>query len=144
LIEYGTVAYDGLALDSQIGFEYLLHLLRAAFGTFRSSQDVRLESAKWDKADIDQVAVTNPDFTSTRPRSRLFARAVGSLVRDTRANGACASFPTSWAGAPLFSNNLCSLRVFLSLTRSRHRPAVAAPNSPAPRSPDAGDVLSFG
>ena len=28
-------------------------------GTSRTSQDVRLESAKWGKADLDQVAVTN-------------------------------------------------------------------------------------
>ena len=30
-----------------------------AVGTFRTSADVRLESAKWAKADIDQVAVTD-------------------------------------------------------------------------------------
>src|SRR5258708_6058792 len=36
-------------------------------GTFRTSQDVRLESAKWANADIDQVAVTNRNFISTRP-----------------------------------------------------------------------------
>jgi hypothetical protein len=34
-------------------------------GTFRTSQDVRLESAKWGKADLDQVAVTNRNFMST-------------------------------------------------------------------------------
>jgi hypothetical protein len=34
----------------------LLHLLTAGFGTSRTSRDVRLESAKWAKADIDQVA----------------------------------------------------------------------------------------
>jgi hypothetical protein len=33
----------------------------------RTSQDVRLESAKWGKADLDQVAVTNRNFMSTRP-----------------------------------------------------------------------------
>ena len=38
-----------------------------AIGTFRTSQDVRLESAKWGKADLDQVAVANCDFMSTRP-----------------------------------------------------------------------------
>jgi hypothetical protein len=37
-----------------------------AFGTSRTSQDVRLESAKWGKADLDQVAVTNRNFISTR------------------------------------------------------------------------------
>jgi hypothetical protein len=31
-------------------------------GTSRTSRDVRLESANWAKADIDQVAVTNRDF----------------------------------------------------------------------------------
>ena len=36
-------------------------------GTSRTSQDVRLESAKWGKADLDQVAVTNRNFMSTRP-----------------------------------------------------------------------------
>ena len=35
----------------------LLRSLRAAYGTSRTSRDVRLESAKWTKADIDQVAV---------------------------------------------------------------------------------------
>src|SRR5262245_13837216 len=44
----------------------LLRLLTAAFGTSRTSGDVRLESAKWAKADIDQVAVTNRDFMGTR------------------------------------------------------------------------------
>jgi ATP dependent DNA ligase domain len=34
-------------------------------GTNRTSGYVRLESAEWAKADIEQVAVTNPDFMST-------------------------------------------------------------------------------
>jgi len=34
----------------------------SALGTSRTSGDVRLESANWVKADIDQVAVTNRDF----------------------------------------------------------------------------------
>src|SRR5215467_16377084 len=38
-------------------------------GTSRTSGDVRLESAKWAKADTDQVPVTNRDFMSTRPRT---------------------------------------------------------------------------
>src|SRR5215467_7786883 len=37
-------------------------------GTSRTSRDVRRESVKWAKADIEQVAVTNRDFMSTRPR----------------------------------------------------------------------------
>jgi hypothetical protein len=78
----------------------------SAHGTSRTSRDVRIESAEWAKADIDQVTVTNPDFASTRPRSRIFARAVGSPVTRMR------HFPTSWASESLFSNNLCSLRVF--------------------------------
>jgi hypothetical protein len=41
-------------------------LLTAAIGTFRTSQDVRLESAKWGKADLDQVAVRS----SFNPRPR--------------------------------------------------------------------------
>ena len=40
-------------------------------GTSRNSGDVRLESEKWAKADIDQMAVTNRDFMSTRPSNRL-------------------------------------------------------------------------
>src|SRR5207344_1875151 len=35
-------------------------------GTSRTSQDVRLESAKWGKADLDQVADTRRNFMSTR------------------------------------------------------------------------------
>ena len=35
-------------------------------GTSQSLRNVPLESAKWAKADIDQVAVTNRDFMSTR------------------------------------------------------------------------------
>jgi hypothetical protein len=36
-------------------------------GTSRTSEDVRLESAKWANADVNQVAATNRDFMSTRP-----------------------------------------------------------------------------
>jgi hypothetical protein len=36
-------------------------------GTSRTSGDVRPKSAKWAEPDIDQVAVTNRDFMSTRP-----------------------------------------------------------------------------
>ena len=43
-------------------------LHESVVGTSRTSGDVRLESAKWGKADIDQVAVTNRDFMSTRPK----------------------------------------------------------------------------
>jgi hypothetical protein len=35
--------------------------LTAGYGTSRTSRDVRLESAKWAKADTNQVAVTNRD-----------------------------------------------------------------------------------
>jgi len=45
-------------------------MLTAAIGTSRTSRDVRLQSAKWGEADIDQVAVSYRDFMSTRPRSR--------------------------------------------------------------------------
>jgi hypothetical protein len=44
--------------------------LMSLIGTSRTSGDVRLESAKWAKADIDQVAVTNRNFMSTRPNER--------------------------------------------------------------------------
>jgi hypothetical protein len=43
----------------------LLHLLRSAYGTSRTSGGVRRESAKWAKADIDEIA------------RRFFALAVG-------------------------------------------------------------------
>jgi hypothetical protein len=36
-------------------------------GTSRTARDVRLESAKWAKADIDQIAVTNRDFIVYTP-----------------------------------------------------------------------------
>jgi hypothetical protein len=49
----------------------LLHLLTAGYGTSWTSGNVRLKSAKWAKADIDQVAVTNRDFMSTRPSTTL-------------------------------------------------------------------------
>src|SRR5262245_25569052 len=38
----------------------------SAPGTSRTSRGVRLESAKWVKADNDAVAVTNRDFMSTQ------------------------------------------------------------------------------
>jgi hypothetical protein len=40
----------------------LLRVLAAAYGTSRTSGDVLLESARWAKADIDQVAVTDRDL----------------------------------------------------------------------------------
>jgi hypothetical protein len=46
-------------------------LSTTASGTSRTSRDVRLESAKWSKADVDQIAVTNRDFMSTRPSSSV-------------------------------------------------------------------------
>jgi hypothetical protein len=36
-------------------------------GTSRTSRDVRLESAKWAKADNDPGRCPNRDFMSTRP-----------------------------------------------------------------------------
>ena len=41
----------------------------SACGTSRTSRDVRLESAEWGKADIDQIAVASRDFMSTHPKS---------------------------------------------------------------------------
>jgi hypothetical protein len=58
----------------------MLHLLTAGYGTSRTSQDVRLESAKWGKADLDQIAVTNRNFMSTRPYHRTWA---DYLFRET-------------------------------------------------------------
>jgi hypothetical protein len=40
----------------------------SADGTSRTSRDVRLESAKWVKADIHQIAVPGRDLMSTWPR----------------------------------------------------------------------------
>jgi hypothetical protein len=40
-------------------------------GTSRTSGNVRLESAKWAKADIDQVAVADRGFMSTRPNHHM-------------------------------------------------------------------------
>jgi hypothetical protein len=66
----------------------LLQLLTAAYGTSRTSQDVRLESAKWGKADIDQVAVTSRNFlhalmlgSARQLRLRLAAFALGETVK---------------------------------------------------------------
>src|SRR3954471_17585831 len=61
-------------------------------GTKRTSQDVRLESAKWGKADLDQVAVTNRNFMNTRPNARLSAPAApgGGGVRARRDHRAAA------------------------------------------------------
>jgi hypothetical protein len=42
----------------------------SGYGTSRTSGDVRPKSAKWAEPDIDQVAVTNRDFMSTRPSMR--------------------------------------------------------------------------
>jgi hypothetical protein len=49
----------------------LLHLLRAGFGTTRSSGDVRLESAKGAKADIDQVTVADAHMQSDEGETLL-------------------------------------------------------------------------
>jgi hypothetical protein len=48
----------------------MLHSLTAAYGTSPTSRNVRLESAKWGKADIDQIAVANCYFMSAHPKSR--------------------------------------------------------------------------
>ena len=63
-------------------------------GTSRTSQDVRLELAKWGKADLDQVAVTNCNFMNTRPSH---GRARNSSRASTRC--CCVSFSTRSAAA---------------------------------------------
>src|SRR5262249_60454015 len=55
--------------------DFLLILLRLSTGlvwyTSRTSRDVRPESAKCGQSGIDQVAVTNRNFMSTRPSTTL-------------------------------------------------------------------------
>src|SRR5262245_49162093 len=51
--------------------QHLLFLRITGYGTSRTWGDVRLESAKCSKADIDQVAVTDRDFMSRRPNTTL-------------------------------------------------------------------------
>jgi hypothetical protein len=46
-------------------------------GTSLTSRDVPLESAKRANADIDQIAVANCDFMSTRPKLKRPARSLG-------------------------------------------------------------------
>src|SRR5262249_17770575 len=48
-----------------------------AFGTSRTSQKVQLESAKWAKADIDQIAIR--DFMSTALDQSADSRAAASI-----------------------------------------------------------------
>src|SRR6516162_2159587 len=43
----------------------------SGFGTSRTSGTVRFESAKWCQSGLDQVAVSNRDFMSTRRNSNL-------------------------------------------------------------------------
>jgi hypothetical protein len=44
---------------------------RNKIGTSRTSRGVRLESAKWVKADVGQVGVADRDFMSTRASNLL-------------------------------------------------------------------------
>jgi hypothetical protein len=64
---------------------HLLHLLTTGYGTSRTSRDVRPESARWARADIDQVAVTDRDSMSTRPY--LFAPCSFSRIEFVAENG---------------------------------------------------------
>jgi hypothetical protein len=56
-------ALDAKAISIQVRLEWRT----SGCSTSPTSRDVRLESAKWAKADIEQVAVTNRDFVSTCP-----------------------------------------------------------------------------
>ena len=66
-------------------------------GTSLTSRDVRLESAKRANADIDQIAVANCDFMSTRPKER--GAPVG-LVRVRPAEGVLIPPGPGDAGGP--------------------------------------------
>jgi hypothetical protein len=65
-------------------------------GTSLTSQDVRLESAKRANADIDQIAVANCDFMSTRPRLGL---SLASAARRWHAKLGSATEAASWAAS---------------------------------------------
>jgi hypothetical protein len=69
-------------------------------GTSRASRDVRLESAKWEKADIDQVAINQPRFYESTPyKPRLSWR--GSLFVGPRASwGNCPTPHQRGQGSP--------------------------------------------
>jgi hypothetical protein len=70
------------------------------FDTPRISGDVRLESAKWAKPDINQVAVTNSDFMSTRPTS--FGFSAGGVGERSRAALGVAFYKTLLAAFDKF------------------------------------------
>ena len=53
----------------------------SAVGTSLTSRDVRLESAKRANADIDQIAVANCDFMSTRPSTTLADSVYAAIPR---------------------------------------------------------------
>ena len=101
---------------------------QTASGTSRTSQDVRLQSAKWGKADLDQVAVTNRNFMSTRPNARLSAPAIapapggggvhaqrdhrGARRRERRSGGAAgpSSMPRSAGARQATCSGVATLR----------------------------------
>jgi hypothetical protein len=67
------------------------------------------ESAKWGKADIDQIAVTNFDFMSTHPKSRWTA-------------------PGGWPSSGIFGT-----KIFLRYLQYKNRRGW--PGQPRPRAP---------
>jgi hypothetical protein len=67
-------------------------------GTSRTSGNIRLKSAKWAKAEIDQVTVTNRDFmsqTSSNLANNLFASSCDNR-RPIIAFGTCHLRSSSW------------------------------------------------
>jgi hypothetical protein len=66
---------------------FLLQVLAAAIGTSPISIDVRLESARWLNADIDQVAVTNRDVMRARPKEKVLAQNFDRLAKLDRRCG---------------------------------------------------------
>jgi hypothetical protein len=55
----GGICVGGILKGEKPACTRLLHRLTAGNGTSRTSEHVRLESAKWAKADIEQVAVAD-------------------------------------------------------------------------------------
>src|SRR5262245_43000510 len=89
----------------------------SACGTFRTSRDVRRESAKRANADIDQIAVANCDSISTRPCG--LHRPRGVLCQIVTGG----QFPFGFLGQKYFGVT----RIHREGTRPVHRPGGLPP-----------------